>query len=248
MLVLRRLTSIVEAIAESSSAPSLSDLVAQTGLPRSSIHRTVQALEREGYVTRTPECSGYQLGPGLLKYGIGASLELIGANRAQLLTLSRSINENVELAILCEGKALIIDEVAAPQRLPGIPRIGRSEPLHATGIGKALISRFSDAQIDHLLHAPLKRFTPNTQTDPSALRGELSTARRNNLAADMEERREGFCSIATATTTPFGRMQAVGLVIPANRIRQKIDSAVEGLARINPGIDVAAAKVHFLAR
>ena len=60
-----RATVILDSIAESRWPMTLTDLATRTGLPRSTVHRVIQALERELYVVRVPDRSGYILGPRL---------------------------------------------------------------------------------------------------------------------------------------------------------------------------------------
>lgn len=243
-----RTTVILDVIADSRRSLTLSDLASKTGLPRSSVHRIVQALERELYVARLADRPGYTLGPGLLKFGLNAHLRLLGANRTQLLTLSRSVNENVELAVLNGRKAIVIDQVQTADQTRSMTTQGKNFSLHATGIGKALLSQLPDYQLRALLNEPLAQYTPHTLSQPGEMLRELDRVRLSHIAFDLEEHQSGRCAIATATNAPIGGLQAVAVVMPARRMQQKFGLAIEALHRINPQVDVVAAKRDFLTR
>ena len=113
MTTLSRASLILDAIAESRGPLTLTELAARTGLPRSSVHRTVQDLEAELYLVRLPDRPGYALGPGLLKFGLAGHLQLLSANRSRLVALARETNENVELAIFSGREVVVVDQVAS---------------------------------------------------------------------------------------------------------------------------------------
>jgi len=168
-----RATVILDSIAESRWPMTLTDLATRTGLPRSTVHRVIQALERELYVVRVPDRSGYILGPGLLKFGMNAHLRLLSANRSQLATLARTVNENVELAIFSGREVVVVDQIASPERLRGVTKVGKSFSLHASCIGKAMLAQLPEEQAVALLSPVLPRFTDKTITERAALLAEL---------------------------------------------------------------------------
>jgi len=232
-----RATVVLDAIAESRGPLTLTDLAARTQLPRSTVHRVIQALERELYVVRVPERPGYVLGPGLLKFGMNAHLRLLAANRAKLITLARSVNENVELAIFSGREVVVVDQIASPERLRGVTKVGKSFSLPASCIGMALLAQLPDDQVAELLRPPLRRFTANTLTDHGALLARLDAVRRSHVAIDVEEHDLGICAVATGMTGPTGAVQAIAVVIPTRRFKQKRDLAIESLQLVNEHVD-----------
>ena len=213
-----RATVILDSIAESRWPMTLTDLATRTGLPRSTVHRVIQALERELYVVRVPDRSGYILGPGLLKFGMNAHLRLLSANRSQLATLARTVNENVELAIFS---------------------------LHASCIGKAMLAQLPEEQAVALLSPVLPRFTDKTITERAALLAELAEVRRSHVSVDIEEHDVGICAVATAMIGPTGALQAIAIVIPSGRFKAKKELAVEGLKVVNSQVDLGLSRAQF---
>ncbi|MEI4272635.1 IclR family transcriptional regulator [Klenkia sp. LSe6-5] len=236
MTDLGRATQVLDALAESRGPLTVTDLTSRTGLPRSAVHRALQGLERELYVVRVPERPGWVLGPGLLKFGMNAHLRLLSANRAALATLAREVAENVELAVFSGREVVVVDQIASPERLRGVTKVGRSFSLHASCIGMALLAQLPDQRIAELLPPVLRRFTEHTVTDHAAVLAELAEVRRTGVAVDEEEHDLGICAVATGFTGPTGALQAVAVVVPTQRFRAKLPAAVEGLRRINPRV------------
>lgn len=232
----------MEAIAKGRGTLSMTDLALRTGLPRSSVHRLLMALEEEQYIMSAPDKSGYALGPALQPVGLSAYLRLLTTHHAHLITVSRSVGENVELGVLSDGDAVVIDRVNASDRFAGATGIGTHIPLHATSLGKAVLAQVPDNKLD--LRHPLRRFTSHTVTDRRTLLSQLETIRRLHIAIDVDEHRTGACGVATATNTA-GTIRAIAVVMPTSRLRRKIGLAIEALHHCNPLIDITAAKRQY---
>ncbi|MFC7573253.1 helix-turn-helix domain-containing protein [Klenkia terrae] len=119
MTDLGRATRVLDALAESRGPLTVTDLTTRTALPRSTVHRVLQGLERELYVVRVPDRPGWVLGPGLLKFGMNAHLRLLSANRAALAGLAREVAENVELAVFSGREVVVVDQIASPSGCAG---------------------------------------------------------------------------------------------------------------------------------
>ncbi|MEE9095810.1 IclR family transcriptional regulator [Pseudarthrobacter phenanthrenivorans] len=245
MTTLSRVSLVLDALAESRGRLSLSELAARTGLPRSSVHRTIQDLEDELYVVRTPGRPGYALGPGVLKFGMAGHLHLLSANRGQLVALARATNENAELAIFSGREVVIVDQVASPERLKGVTKVGRSFSLHASCVGKALLAALPPARAEDLLPQELERFTDTTVINRLELQDEVQLVRRVGVAVDIEEHDLGICALATAMTGPTGALQAIAVVMPTSRFAAKSPAALEALKELNPVIDLPGAREHL---
>jgi IclR family transcriptional regulator, acetate operon repressor len=231
-----RATVVLDAIAESRGPLTLTDLATRTRLPRSTVHRVVQALEQQLYVVRVPERPGYVLGPGLLKFGMNAHLRLLAANRAQLASLAREVRENVELAIFSGREVVVVDQIASPERLKGVTQVGKSFSLHASCIGMALLAQLPDERVTELLPPRLERFTDNTVTDRDAVMAALAEIRQTHVAIDVEQHDIGICAVATGMPGPTGALQAIAVVMPTRRFRAKAAEIIRGLQRVNPRV------------
>ncbi|WP_116110377.1 IclR family transcriptional regulator [Amycolatopsis ruanii] len=242
MADLARVTLVLDTLAESRCGLTVTELAVRTGLPRSTVHRVLQSLERELYVVRSrePDRPGYVLGPALLKFGMNSHLRLLAATRPDLVALAREVQERVELAVFSGREVVVVDQIAAPARLRGVTQVGKSFSLHASCIGKVLLAELPDARVAELLPERLDRFTPATVTSRTALLAELARVRRAGVAVDREEHDRGISAVATARLGAGGTWQAVAVVMPSQAFATKFEAAVHGLRRVNPAIDVAA--------
>lgn len=232
-----RATVVLDAIAEARGPLTLTELATRTQLPRSTVHRVIQALEEELYVVRVPERPGYVLGPGLLKFGMNAHLRLLATNRRQLVSLARQVGENVELAIFSGREVVVVDQIASPERLKGVTKVGKSFSLHASSIGMALLAQLPDARVTELLPVRLERFTAHTITDRQAVLAELAEVRLSHVAVDVEEHDVGICAVATGMCGPTGALQAIAVVMPTRRFKPKARLVIEGLRLVNSLVD-----------
>ncbi len=205
------------------------ELVRRTDLPKTTVHRTVAELVRVGMLERTP--TGLQLGTLMFELGQAApgTRSLREAARSALADLNRATGMNVGLAVL-EGSEVVYLDMLVGRDAPRLPqRTGQRWPAHASCSGKAMLA-FADDEgvVEALLSAPLRRFTPDTITDPDSLLLELEEVRRRGAAFD---RRESFNNVAGVAVPIF---DYAGKAVAAVSI-----SGVAG--RINlPRFDMAA--------
>src|SRR3989442_4819126 len=62
-----RALGLIEVLSQSGSGLSLDQIAQRSGLPKSSLHRTLAALKRRGFATQQRETGKYILGPQLLR-------------------------------------------------------------------------------------------------------------------------------------------------------------------------------------
>jgi acetyl-CoA synthetase len=91
--------------------------------------------------------------------------------------------------------------VVLERGLQGMPKLPGMSPeitnnAHALAMGKVVLARAPADALERYLTAGLKRFTPDTITEPDVLRAELRRVRRTGIAVDREEIAPDFCCIA----------------------------------------------------
>lgn len=237
MSIFGRATTILNIVAEGRGQLSLTDLSQRSGLPRSSVHRIVQELEREYFVIRSSPAGGYSLGPGVLKFGMNSHLQLVAGMRPVLTSLARAVNENVELAIFSGREVVVVDQVSSTARLHAVTQVGKSFSLHGSCIGKVLLAQLPDWKVREVLPAVLTAHTSRTITDVDRFIAELADVRANNLAFDHEERDVGISAVATCIRNAAGVDQAVAIVAPTERFDVLSKLFVERLTRLQGSID-----------
>lgn len=154
---------------------SVRQLSAKTGIPRSTAHELCATLVEAGYLELIAG-HGYRLGVNLVAMA-GPVLERIGlaeASAASMDRLARLHTGEVFLSLLTYPWNTYIAYVRTQEKLPVRRNIGLRLPLHASGSGIVILSRFNDSKIAEYME-------------------DLSAAQRLKLTGQLERaRRDGY--------------------------------------------------------
>jgi IclR family KDG regulon transcriptional repressor len=212
---------------------SVTRAAAQLGLSKSTVSRLLAALAREGLVAKDPATRLYTVGVG--SYSVGV-VYLVGLNvRAAALPVLEEVafglRETVYLGALGDGVAVYIDKILSPLALRVDSYLGVSIPLHATALGKALLSGQSDAYVEQVIARGLPRFTRRTITSAAALWDEIQQVRRRGFATDFEEYEDGLHCVGFPIRDPTGKVPwAFSVAGPSVRLsRQAIERSLPRL-------------------
>jgi DNA-binding IclR family transcriptional regulator len=204
--VLDRMTMILEAFGQDDRGLGISELALRAGLPKSTVSRLVGTLVRQRYLER--EGKVIHLGLRLFELGQLAEQprELRTAALPVMADLRNQTGQNVHLAIR-DGREMICIAVMHGRSAAGSRvRTGVRLPAHATALGKAVLAHSLPAEIDDVLSGGLAECTPQTITDPSALRRQLARIRRGELATEVQEFATDVSCTAAAVFAPGGRL------------------------------------------
>lgn len=179
----------------------ISEFSKELEMGKSTVHRLLDTLQFYGYIERDEVSSRYRLGWELYKIGqrIPQQNQLFNLNPSYLMELSRRTQETVNMGILKRSETVLISKIEGSRdalRVSVNP--GEYESIHATGLGKMMISEMSDAQIREMLSGKqsLAAYTSHTITDVDALLAEEKTIRQQGFAVDAEEYCIGLYCIA----------------------------------------------------
>lgn len=238
---LSKALSILSAVAASDRPASAGEIAARTGLPRATVYRLIDTLRVEGYLFE-PQSGRFTVGFELLP--IAASL--LDSNPLRLdamphlQDLSRETGERTNLGILYRGNVLLLAGFERPS-LPTIySRFGRRVPIHCSGLGKAVLSQLSPAEVAAILgDAPLEARTPRTITDRARLAVELQDIRARGYAREHGENSPHSCCIAAPLV--WGESRVIGAISISGRDPESVERHV-------PSLLAAAEKISHVAR
>jgi len=225
--VVKRAAAILRALEEHPQGRSVAETAGAVGLPRSSVHRLLKALEDEHLVAGVSEEGGFRLGPALMHLASSANSWLVETVHPFLEELSRSLDETVDLAVQSGATVYFIDQVAAAHRLQAVSHTGLAFPAHCSANGKALLAELPDDRVAALVDGTLSALTPNTITDMTALLKELAEVRESGVAFDREEHHLGISAVGTTLHNPYGLEVAVSVPVPSSRFVDREDEIVE---------------------
>lgn len=236
--VVERVAAILQALQGEPDGLSLSEIVARVGLARSTVHRLITALQREQFVSAASRNGGFRLGPALASLAVAASRHFVLTVHPHLAALSRELNETVDLAVLEHDRVLFVDQVAADtRRLRAVSAVGAVFPAHCTANGKALLSRLTDDELEHLLPGRLERLTERTTISKAKLLVELEVVREEGVAYDREEHTEGICAVGVVISPPNAPIAAISVPLPAQRFYGNETSLAMALLRTRASLE-----------
>jgi len=207
-----RLLALLEAIVRHGGPVTPADLVEAMDLPKATIHRLFQTLESEGYLQREPDGRSYSVGLRTRQLAVGtlSTMRVRTSRLAVMRALAQDVGETCNLVIPDREAMVYLDRVETDWPLRVQLPVGTRVPFHCTASGKLYLSTLPEAHLERFLHNhPLERSTPNTITDPEALRDEIARTRAAGHGQDNEEFVDGMIAFAMPLRDRWGRMPAV---------------------------------------
>jgi DNA-binding IclR family transcriptional regulator len=218
---LHKVLDVIDVIAESGSA-GVRYLSSISGYPLATTHRIVSTLAKRGYLKQDPVTKTYALSMRFVELGnrVQQQLNLTSIARPHLERLKHTTGESANLAVLDGDEVVYLDQVRSDHMLQLFTRLGARVPLYSTGVGKAMMSDWSDREVDeYLARTPLRGFTGHTITNPEEIRVELEKIRKQGFSVDNEEMEEGVRCVAALISDHSGRcVGAVSLSGAAMRV------------------------------
>jgi IclR family acetate operon transcriptional repressor len=230
--VLDRSLKLLELVAEADGA-ALTDLSDQSGMAPSTVHRLLTSLAQHGMVTHDNETGAWTIGVKAFEIGT-AYLRFRGLgtiSRPYLKQLMEECGETANVAIEEGGDVVFISQVESPAPLRAFFRPGRRGPIHASGIGKAILSTWPDSRIEALLAGRrLEHFTDKTRDTLPVLLDDISGIRKRGWSIDDEEHTLGMRCVAAPVFDEYGEAIA-GISVSGPAVRLP-DSKIEAVGPI----------------
>jgi IclR family acetate operon transcriptional repressor len=220
---LQRALALLTALAQDDKA-TLTELALKAGMPPSTAHRLLTTMAAQGYVAFDEATSEWAVGVEAFRTGSSflRRANVAAAARDVMRELVAQTGETANVGVRNEDALVFISQVETAHPIRAFFGPGARGPMHASGIGKALMAMAARAEVEALLQRTgLPRFTPNTLTSPSALFADLDASRARGWAFDDEERHLGVRCVAAAIFNHHGEAVA-GLSVsgPVSRLQR----------------------------
>lgn len=188
---LRHALAILDTLAERQHARgvSLNQLVASTGLNKSTVLRLIAPLTERGIVAKNPETGTYRLGLRVVEWAatLLSETETTRVAAPHLDRLVEATGETAFLVVYDDGDVVYLSKVESPNLLRMSSNIGTRTPAYSTANGKAILAFLPPSEVDRVVARGLRPFTPYTLTSPDALRAQLEDVRVKGYAVDNQE-------------------------------------------------------------
>lgn len=199
---LERAIAVVEALALEKNGCGVTKLSKTTNINKSTVFKILYTLSQKGYVERVPDSEDYRLSVKVLQLGsaILEQMDLRSIAMPYLQQLSLATKETVHLGILDNFEVVYIEKYESVEHSIRMhSQVGKRSPLHCTGMGKIILSDFSDEEIREMFSKrPILRYTDATITEVEKLVEEIELVREKGHAFDNMEHEEGIRCIAVA--------------------------------------------------
>jgi IclR family acetate operon transcriptional repressor len=219
---LTRALTLLQRLSESPKGMQLTDLSYQLGMPAATVHRLLSTFEELNFVEQDPEQGLWYV--GLKTFTVGNAFlnrrDYVAIARPHMHALVEQCGETVNLGVIDDGEVVFISQVESQEVMRMIVRLGSRSPIHASGVGKAMLASMSEQRVSRILaRRGLARFTDHTIDNPADLRAELEQIRLQGYALDDEEHAIGLRCVASPIFDENGQaLAAISLSGPKARI------------------------------
>ncbi len=219
---LSRALHLLNVVAASDQGLSLSETARAASLAVSTAHRLLTTLQQDKFVRFDTERSVWVIGVQAFIVGnaFPRARDLIAMARPLMRQLMEKSGETVNLAVEDQGFAVYVAQVECRKLMRAISRPGGRAPMHASGVGKALLAAMPAADVEAIIALRgLAKETDKTIDTLPKLRAELDAIRARGYAIDDEENGVGLrCAAATIYGEHGDAVAALSLSGPAARI------------------------------
>ena len=186
-----RVFDLLNIITASGGESSLSELASRADLPLPTIHRLLRTLIPLGYVRQLPNRS-YALGPGLIRLGYAAGLQLGTYAQPVLQGLVHELGESANMAVLDGHMVVYVGQAQSSRSMRMFTEVGRRAHVHDTGVGKAILATLPEQQVVSIVSS-MGMPTPTEKSlgTVDELLADLENIRERGYAVDDEEQEIG---------------------------------------------------------
>ncbi|MEP2943058.1 MAG: IclR family transcriptional regulator [Hyphomicrobiales bacterium] len=229
-----RLLLVLEVVSRAGVPVTPTDVNAEIGLPKPTIHRLFATLEAEGFLQRELDGRTYTVGRRCRKMSMNimSSMRMRTARVAILTRLADQIGETCNIAVPERQAMIYLDRIETKWPLRIQLPIGTQVPFYCTASGKMYLSTFQDSHLKrYLLASRFDARTDRTITDPARIKDEAQITRERGHAEDDEEFMDGMIAIAVPIKDDLGRLIST-LSFHAPTQRLSIESSREHLPHL----------------
>jgi len=210
--VIDRMMDVLAKIEHRGDGLTISELARQLPVPRTTIYRILNTLQRHGMVRRD-DSGAYRLGRRLLSLAAQVAsrvseIDMAAICQPYMARLAVELGEGVKLSVLDEDGVLVLAAAQGRREYALAVTPGQRVPAHAGAASKLLLAYLPPVERDAWLARPLIAHTAKTITDPRRLRSELARIKRLAWARDKGEHAPSIQAFAAPVFAADGRMVA----------------------------------------
>ena len=199
--VLLKAVKILDLLSQRSAAVSMTEIAKYTEITLSTTSKILDTLLLIGLVARNEETRNFTLGPRLFQFANASLIQFDVARETftALKHLHEEVGTTVNLGKLDNYEVLYINKFTDIESSKKVTsRIGISQPLYCTAMGKAILADFSEAEFNQYLEkVEFKKVTEQTITSKEELIREIEATRARGYGIDDAEAEANVYCIGT---------------------------------------------------
>jgi IclR family transcriptional regulator, acetate operon repressor len=213
---------IIETLAEDDEGYRLTDLAVRTGLPASTVHRLLTTLEKRRFVQFDRDDSLWHI--GAKSFAVGSTFvrrrNFVTEALPYLRKLRDQTRETANLAVVDDGAMIVLTRVESREIMRSVTKIGGRVPMVASGLGKALLSTYSEEEVFAIIRRDgMPRLTSNSIVRAGDLCKSLNEIRQQGYSVDDEEAMIGLrCVSAVVYDDRSEPLAAISVSGKASRV------------------------------
>ncbi|KAA0929381.1 IclR family transcriptional regulator [Psychrobacter sp. ANT_H56B] len=228
-----RVLEIIEAVSYASKPISPLELSQELDIPKPTIHRLIQNLVDEGFVTID---IGGGIIPGKRVRNLGVELwqQRLFFNERQMILqkLVDELKETCGIGVPYNMNMIYTNRAQTTLPIQIYLPVGAKSPMWCTATGKLYLSQLPSASREKILqNLSLDKFTKNTITDIDKLNAELDRIAETGIGIDNEEFISEMVAIAVPIRDRKSRYLA-SLYLHAPTIRVSLDDLLTYVPRL----------------
>jgi IclR family KDG regulon transcriptional repressor len=221
---IKRCFDLIDLLADKDKGLTVTEIHRTLRLPLSSAAAILYTLQALGYIEKDKESSRFTLGTKIYSYSHRRSepQDIAGRCHAVLEQLVAESGLTGHIAVMRDGESMYIDRVPSSGLIQFSSYVGMRWPLHASGVGKALLAFLPEEELAQILkYLPLSKMTQYTVTVRHQLEKQLKEFRRLGYAWEISEGEPGVACVAAPIFGIAGApLAAVSVTGTTHQIRE----------------------------
>jgi IclR family transcriptional regulator, acetate operon repressor len=219
---IERAVAVLECFSRKEPVLGVKDIAVKLGLQKSTVHRLLTEMARQGLIDRDVATQRYRLGHKLLYLGnlSGRQYQLRDVALPVMRRVWEKSGETVTLSIRIGDRRMYLEQIESLEEVRVSVEIGKPLPLYCGAGGKIFLAFMDPVDVDRVLGpGALQPLTATTVIDPARIREDLAHVRRVGYATSLGERVAGVHAIAAPLRSSTGEVAAaIGISGPASRL------------------------------
>ena len=217
-----RAIDMLNMISETKDPLTITEISQRLDIPKSTAFDIINTLVDKGYLETDKKQKTFSMGINVFQVGSRYldKLDFQSAAHSLLEEMMLKSGETVFLAVENQGRLVYLDKVESNASVRTDSRLGTSNPMYCTGLGKALLAAYENDRVKAIIsQEPMKAKTEYTLTNYQELLRDLEQTRRRGYSIDNRESElEVFCVAAPIYDLSGRPVAAISIAGMASRM------------------------------